>query len=608
MGKWKRFVALGTAMGLLLTATACGGTDEGSKDLQESQGAEPSGTEADVADSTEEEEAESAQDSAENSGNAQEEIPWLNTSGTLPIVEEGTEKTLRVYLGMGSAVAEPEAYWFYDFIEDVMNINLEITPITGENRNEMISLAFAGDELPDLILCAGMSADELMKYGALEGQILDLAPYFNETYMPNLRAICEKSPGVLSIIQDSEGHIWSTGFARSPDELRSGETMFLNYDWLETCGMEVPTTLEEFYDMLVAFKGLDQDNYPFCGSSSAHNPCYYVLNAFGYVGANSSGTNIALRNGKVVLPVADREAYGAYLAFMNRLYEEGLMHPDFFTLDNTTVEAMFKEGRFGMWEQMVSLYTEDITPWWGALPLTSEYNDSPKWAVRSNLSSCGQGVVTSACQEPELAAVFLDWFYDFHHYMVSTNGAIVDVDPDEWLCGAGGRFRGEDGEWVHNDVLNGVDGWTSGTEYLQNRIRLFPAASLGSYFYDGGDTENDLYPYVEDYEDIEDVSLLRSDEALLKNPWWYCVIAMHKTLDPYRTSDIFPGTVYFDADTTEQLANSKTAIDQYATQESAKFITGARPLEEVDDYFDEMERLGALEYVQTYQEYYDSIQ
>ena len=52
----------------------------------------------------------------------------------------------------------------------------------------------------------------------------------------------------------------------------------------------------------------------------------------------------------------------------------------------------------------------------------------------------------------------------------------------------------------------------------------------------------------------------------------------------------------------------KTAIDEYASQETAKFITGARPLEDLDSYFDEIERLGAAEYVQVYQEYYDAIQ
>ena len=41
----------------------------------------------------------------------------------------------------------------------------------------------------------------------------------------------------------------------------------------------------------------------------------------------------------------------------------------------------------------------------------------------------------------------------------------------------------------------------------------------------------------------------------------------------------------------------------------AQFITGARPLTdaELDAYFDGLEALGAKEYVEAYQAYYDSL-
>ncbi len=46
---------------------------------------------------------------------------------------------------------------------------------------------------------------------------------------------------------------------------------------------------------------------------------------------------------------------------------------------------------------------------------------------------------------------------------------------------------------------------------------------------------------------------------------------------------------------------------EYAEQESAKFITGARPLSELDAYFDEIERLGAKEFVKYYEDYYKAL-
>ena len=44
----------------------------------------------------------------------------------------------------------------------------------------------------------------------------------------------------------------------------------------------------------------------------------------------------------------------------------------------------------------------------------------------------------------------------------------------------------------------------------------------------------------------------------------------------------------------------------YAEEEIAKFINGDRSLDTVDAFFDELEALGAAEYVQYYADYYES--
>jgi len=50
----------------------------------------------------------------------------------------------------------------------------------------------------------------------------------------------------------------------------------------------------------------------------------------------------------------------------------------------------------------------------------------------------------------------------------------------------------------------------------------------------------------------------------------------------------------------------RVLINDYAEAETAKFITGKRSLDEIDDYFDEIEKLGATEYVQYYKDYYEA--
>ena len=57
------------------------------------------------------------------------------------------------------------------------------------------------------------------------------------------------------------------------------------------------------------------------------------------------------------------------------------------------------------------------------------------------------------------------------------------------------------------------------------------------------------------------------------------------------------------------MANTLSALRSYAEPEIAKFVTGARPLtdEELNDYFDNLDQLGAADYVKAYQDYMDSV-
>ena len=44
----------------------------------------------------------------------------------------------------------------------------------------------------------------------------------------------------------------------------------------------------------------------------------------------------------------------------------------------------------------------------------------------------------------------------------------------------------------------------------------------------------------------------------------------------------------------------KTVIDDYITVESAKFITGARPISEIDQFYEELKAMDVEEYIEIY--------
>ena len=193
MRKRKRLTALTLAACMAVSLIACGqqkNTESGSQTADAASTAAASETPAG--------EMPAGTDTASDTAAG---VPdWMNTDGDLPIVKEGTEKTLTLYVEQTSEYGKPEDSWFYKFIEEEMNIKLDVTTYTGDNKSEFLSLAFASNELPDIIIGANFSTSELLNYGEVEGQLLDLAPYINETYMPNLYGIYQENPELQDIV------------------------------------------------------------------------------------------------------------------------------------------------------------------------------------------------------------------------------------------------------------------------------------------------------------------------------------------------------------------------------------------------------------------------
>lgn len=542
-----------------------------------------------------------------------DELSWLNLESELPIVKEGNEKTLRVAISMYSDSGDPESQWFYQFIENEMNINLEITKISGA---EQLTLLLAdGDDLPDIIIGAISDEASLMRYGADEGVLADLSPYITQELTPNLYKMYQDYPQYKEAIEDSEGHIWSLGYVNDPTERGQISRMFYNYDWLESLDLSTPTTQEEFLDAMRQFKQLSGDEAPLVGSWSFTNPCLILLNSYGYITENPKGTDIAMRNGEVVLPVADREVYGEYLKLFKQIYDEGLIDKNFFTMGNNTVQAKIAGGKCGFLAEAPFVYTTEFASWWGAQPLTSQYNATAQWPRSGGAQSCGGFVVSAKSENKELAMRFADWFFEETgaNYNMSVNGPAetqTDYIYDSKVPGFVVNDEDFVASWPYYE--KNKEDYSSKNDYLGKEVYLWGYRILGRGM---GNVSSNLdavqYGYTADqivvtYSDVSAEGIQAEiREELYKDGEMCFRLALEDTLSPYVTDTYLP-RAYLDAETSIEVGSMMAIIREYAAQETANFVVGRRPLteDELNKYFDEIESLGALEVVEIYRQYY----
>lgn len=505
----------------------------------------------------------------------------------------GDKIKINVAVSKSPTQADASEIWLWEYFRQYHNIDAQVEQV--QDSGEYRKLAFASGDLPDLIANMGVNNVEIMTYGVGEKMILAVDPYI-DTYMPNLSGIYAVNPEYRSEITAPDGHIYGFGMVSDPnDETRNGG-FYVHSKWLDELGMSLPTTLDEFVDMLRAFKANYPDSIPFNGGYSAHNPGVAVLGAFGWITKDAKGLSASLRNGEVVFPYADREVYGEYLKTMNTLYTEELMSRDFYVLEGTAVTANVASGKAGTyttapWGANPDVYMDWDTP----EPLTSQWNDKKIWAGRQGYINNSFWIISAETKYPELLCKWADFWFNESGMALAHYGPPIGSDFEMYGLTEGWQWK-DDINWIeYPEVVNDTAGRYNGMEnpYRQQHIMIGTGVNFGDI--------RDFFGATAALANIDYVREWTEDSLDFRH--YYTVVKNQK---PYYVEP-YPGNVFFSEEVNQAITDLQSVINAYAEAETAKFITGARPLteEELTKYFDELDKLGYQEYLQYYVDYYN---
>ena len=154
--------------------------------------------------------------------------------------------------------SEPNNRTIFKRLEEQTNVHVEWKTIQSDQWGEKIVLEMSNiNTLPDFVFNAGFSDTDLLKY-AKQGVIINLEEYIDK-YMPNLSKVFELAPEYRTMCTDEDGHIWALpwieqlGYEKTAIQT-VGNMSFINTAWLDYLGLEMPTTVDEFEDVLIAFR------------------------------------------------------------------------------------------------------------------------------------------------------------------------------------------------------------------------------------------------------------------------------------------------------------------------------------------------------------------
>lgn len=231
-----------------------------------------------------------------------------------------------------------------DEIERITGVRLEVTAPPIANYTDRMQLAMASGDIPDIIYTWEMDAN--YEKFANDGLIMPLDKEKLAQY-PNLQANLNQDQWNRALVGGMDGEYYAIPRANA----QSRWAVIVNQKWLDTLGVEMPTTPDELYEVAKLIATEDPDgngkNDTFLYSPTGlWSDCWLIFSFLPF----------SLQHRPAYLPDPyDGEykikekmtGYFPYLDFVRKLYTEGLMDPEWFTNNYYDDRTKFEQERVG---------------------------------------------------------------------------------------------------------------------------------------------------------------------------------------------------------------------------------------------------------------------
>lgn len=286
-----------------------------------------------------------------------------------------------------------------DKVAEATNVTVEWVPVPASDANQIYTttLLSGKSQWPNLIT---KDLGTINQDGVL-GAFVDLTPYLEEK-MPNVYERLNSYDRWGDMVNLNSAQIF--GVPRVGQQICS-QSWMIRKDWLDICGLEEPTTVEEFADALRAFKEKNPGNapegynYPF---TARGNPQQWMSTVFGSWGMNSIYYT-EFEDGTIELNLRMDE-FRECMQYWHQLYEEGLIDPEV-VIGDANRWTMYMNNSYSGATIDYTVRTQQFTnaaqnPAEDAIAAGVEPNPDAELIGLAPLTSGSRTTATIACNDP----------------------------------------------------------------------------------------------------------------------------------------------------------------------------------------------------------------
>ncbi|RTE11245.1 ABC transporter substrate-binding protein [Paenibacillus whitsoniae] len=502
----------------------------------------------------------------------------VNPPGVLPITKEKT--TLKVMSRTSPNVENFATNEFTKWLEEKTNIHIEWDVAT--DPKQKLNISMASGDYPDVYLGFNIDPVQLSLYGK-DGVFIPLNKLIDK-YGVETKKMFAALPYTKELSTAADGNIYGMPSVNECFHCMHSTKLWINQKWLDALGLKMPTTTDEFYEVLKAFKTKDPngnkkaDELPFVGANIANSYIdTFLMEAF----IDSDRNMQFLKDGKITAAYTQPE-YKEGLKYINKLFKEGLIDPQSLTQDRNQLRKLGENpdaeilGVIAAQNPTV-FNTQDGTRWKDYVavpPLKGPKGVQASKYIPQGITT-GSFVITNKAKNPEIALRLADFLYTEE----ATNRAVLGRPDLEWKT-AGPNDIGINGKPAKYSVLG------TSAPGAKNATWGQVGPSLRTNEWRLGQTADPKNP-------LEDILY---KETLTK-------------YEPYKPDPkkIIP-TLNFTNEQTDEIANISKTIEDYRKETTARMIIGDMDIDKKwDEYLKNLDNMKLPRYLQIYQTAFDAL-
>lgn len=340
-------------------------------------------------------------------------------SGTTTQVESSTNQgtnsslvseepvTFTIFLSFNNITFDPN-WEVWKQIAEKTNVSLEsVISQSSSDEQQAFQLMLSSNELADII--GYVSASELEQLG-YDGGLVPLNDLIAE-HAPNIQKLLDEDPTFKRTATAADGNIY---FIPRNFENRFAEFHWIRQDWLDKLNLEVPTTVDELHDVLLAFREQDpnengvKDEVPLFDRAGYKQPdelLYFW----------DSSVEFYPRDGHMTYEPLE-ENFKTGVAEVVKWYKEGIIDQEYFTRGAKGRDTLMSANQGGYthdWSS-ASNYNNSLQEQYPGLkmvaiaPPADQHGQVKERTM--NYPGVGWGIASTA-EDPETIMKFFDYFF-----------------------------------------------------------------------------------------------------------------------------------------------------------------------------------------------------